>query len=135
PESSTVALLEALLRAYRTDVEDFPYDARFGEPYNSRERWLVDQIGDDAGWMHAGRPRREAARVSLRLLLRRLAAELMMSVGEFAEVTADVADRHRDVHMPDQTYLQQAQPSSFGHYLLGFVPPVLRDLERLDHVL
>lgn len=135
PDSSTTALLRALLRAYRTEVEDFPYDARFGEPYNSRERWLVERIGDDAGWMHAGRPRREAARVALRLLLRRLAAELIVAVGRFAEETADVAERHRDVFMPDQTYLQQAQPSSFGHYLLGFVPPALRDLERLDHVL
>ena len=33
--------------------------------------------------------------------------------------------------MPDQTYLQQAQPSTFGHYLLSFAYPVLRDAERL----
>ena len=29
--------------------------------------------------------------------------------------------------MPDQTYLQQAQPSTFGHYLLSFAFPALRD--------
>jgi len=33
--------------------------------------------------------------------------------------------------MPDQTYLQQAQPSTFGHYLLSFAQPALRDAERL----
>ena len=33
--------------------------------------------------------------------------------------------------MPDQTYLQQAQPSTFAHYLLAFVPPALRDSGRL----
>lgn len=33
--------------------------------------------------------------------------------------------------MPDYTYLQQAQPTSFGHYLLGFVYPALRDLQRI----
>ena len=33
--------------------------------------------------------------------------------------------------MPDQTYLQQAQPSTFGHYLLSFVYPALRDARRL----
>ena len=32
---------------------------------------------------------------------------------------------------PDQTYLQQAQPSTFGHYLLSFVYPAVRDARRL----
>ena len=48
----------------------------YGEPYNSRERHFVATIGDDAGWLHAGRPRREAARVALRILLRGLTARL-----------------------------------------------------------
>ncbi|MFP5487846.1 MAG: lyase family protein, partial [Acidimicrobiia bacterium] len=50
---------------------------------------------------------------------------------KFAGVGATVASAHREVLMPDQTYLQQAQPSTFGHYLLGFVPPALRDGDRL----
>ena len=33
--------------------------------------------------------------------------------------------------MAEQTYLQHAQPSTFGHYLLGSVYPVLRDVDRL----
>ena len=33
--------------------------------------------------------------------------------------------------MPDQTYLQQAQPSTFGHYLLSFAYPAVRDARRL----
>ncbi len=33
--------------------------------------------------------------------------------------------------MPDQTYLQQAQPSTFGHYALSFAYPTLRDARRL----
>jgi argininosuccinate lyase len=40
--------------------------------------------------------------------------------------------------MPDYTYLQPAQPTTFGHYLLSFADPVLRDAGRLlaefDHV-
>ena len=34
--------------------------------------------------------------------------------------------------MADYTYLQPAQPTTFGHYLLGFAYPLLRDLERLQ---
>ncbi len=131
PDSAARALLTVLLEAHATPASEFPYDARYGEPYNSRERHFVGRIGDAAGWLHAGRPRREAARVALRVELRRLTAELLQATAVFAETTADVALRHRHVLMADQTYLQQAQPSTFGHYLLGFVPPALRDGERL----
>ena len=34
--------------------------------------------------------------------------------------------------MPDYTYFQAAQPTTFGHYLLGFCYPLLRDLERIE---
>lgn len=131
PIAAAVALLEVLLETHRTRPEDFPYDAAYGEPYNSRERYFIAQIGDDAGWLHAGRPRREAARVAWRILLRRLTAELGVAAGEFASTTSRTALRNREVFMADQTYLQQAQPSTFGHYLLGFVPPALRDGIRL----
>ncbi|WP_329480392.1 lyase family protein [Kribbella sp. NBC_01484] len=131
PDRAAAALLGVLLDTHRTRPEDFPYDAAYGEPYNSRERHFVATIGDDAGWLHAGRPRREAARVALRILLRRLTAELAAGAAEFAATTCRTAARYREVYMPDQTYLQQAQPSTFGHYLLAFVPPAIRDCERL----
>lgn len=124
-------LLSVLLEAHRRDASDFPYDPHHGEAYNSRERFFAERIGDCAGWLHAGRPRREAARVAFRIVLRRLTAELLKSGASFAEAACAVADRHRESFMADQTYLQQAQPSTFGHYLLGFVPPALRDGERL----
>lgn len=131
PTAAAQALIGALLAAYRTEAADFPYEAQYGEPYNSRERHFVAQIGDAAGWLHAGRPRREAARVALRIGLRRLTAELLHATASLAETTAKVAARHNEVLMADQTYLQQAQPSTFGHYLLAFVPPALRDADRL----
>ena len=131
PEPAAAELLGVLLDAYRTDPADFPYDAGFGEVYNSRERHFAARIGDSAGWLHAGRPRREAARVAMRLLLRSQTADLMAAGADFASAAAEVAAAHAETFMGDQTYLQQAQPSTFGHYLLAFVPPALRDGDRL----
>jgi len=131
PDDAARDLLRELLVAHATPPEDFPYDAAYGEPYNSRERLFAERLGNTAGWLHAGRPRREAARVALRILLRGLTANLVAEAGRFACTTAHVAEAHKDVFMPDQTYLQQAQPSTFGHYLLAFVPPALRDGDRL----
>ncbi|MCY4663598.1 MAG: lyase family protein, partial [Acidimicrobiaceae bacterium] len=129
PQPAAADLLRVLLDAYGTDPADFPYDSASGEVYNSRERHFVEQIGNSAGWLHAGRPRREAARVALRLLLRSQTARLIEVGADFASAAATVAADHAETFMGDQTYLQQAQPSTFGHYLLAFVPPALRDGE------
>ena len=42
----------------------------------------------------------------------------------------DCADRHRGLLMPDYTYLQAGQPTTFGHFLLGFGCALIRDLDR-----
>jgi argininosuccinate lyase len=131
PAGPAARLAALLLEAHRTAPEDFPYDPSYGEPYNSRERHFTGRIGDDAGWLHAGRPRREAVRISLRLHLRRQIASLVRDAAALAETLADTAAAHSRTWMPDQTYLQHAQPSTFGHYLLSFAFPVLRDARRL----
>jgi argininosuccinate lyase len=124
-------LLALLLEVSEIPAEDFPYDPSFGEPYNSREKYFVSRIGDVAGWLHAGRPRREAARVALRLHLRRQLAELVTEAVATALDTVARAEEHAATLLPDQTYLQQAQPSTFGHYLLSFVYSTVRDARRL----
>jgi argininosuccinate lyase len=132
PPEPARRLLRLLLEVHRDiPAERFPYDPRFGDAYNSRERFFIDRLGTDAGWLHAGRPRREAGRVAMRLCLRDMTTELTADASGFAEAVAGQAERHAEVVMPDQTYLQQAQPSTFGHYLLTFAYPALRDAERL----
>jgi argininosuccinate lyase len=131
PDAPMRRLLDAALESLEIPVEEFPYDPAYGEVYNCRERWYVERLGDDAGWLHAGRPRREAARIALRLALRGQVAELAGFAAGFADAVAVVADEHASTYMPDQTYLQQAQPSTFGHYVLSFAYPALRDAERL----
>ena len=124
-------LIRLLLDVEQMDAEAFPYDPEFGEPYNSRERFFVERLGKAAGWLHAGRPRREAARIALRIYVRDQLLELVSEVEKFSRAATALARRHIDTLMPDQTYLQQAQPSTFGHYALSFVYPAVRDARRL----
>jgi argininosuccinate lyase len=56
---------------------------------------------------------------------------LAASAVELARALRGRAAEHRDTLFADQTYLQQAQPSTLGHYLLSFAYPVLRDTRRL----
>jgi argininosuccinate lyase len=131
PDEPAARLLRLLLEVHKIPADAFPYDQRLGDPYNCRERYFIERIGDDAGWLHAGRPRREAARVALRLLLRDQLVDLITAASSFADQAARVAGDHAVTYMADQTYLQQAQPSTFGHYLLSFAYSGLRDTARL----
>ena len=131
PVRARDGLLTVLLELTTLAAQDFPYDPAYGEAYNSRERYFAERLGDDAGWLHAGRPRREAARVALRLQLRREIAGLVQDVTSFAAAACSLARTHVDTLLADQTYLQQAQPSTFGHYVLSFADPALRDAQRL----
>jgi argininosuccinate lyase len=128
PRPAASALLRVVLDA---SPESIRYDPGDGEPYNSRERAFAAQIGSTAGWLHAGRPRREATRVAFRLHLRRRTAQMVLAAVDLARTLSARAGEYRDLLFPDQTYLQQAQPSTVGHYLLSFAYPVLRDGRRL----
>jgi argininosuccinate lyase len=127
--TAAVDLLRVVLGA--ESIESVGYDPRDGEPYNSRERAFTARIGRTAGWLHAGRPRREATRLAFRLHLRRHTAHVVLAAADLARALADRAGEHRDTLFADQTYLQQAQPSTVAHYLLSFAYPVIRDGHRL----
>ena len=131
PEDAARQLLDLLVEVNGMAAEEFPYDPSFGEAYNSRERYFVSRLGDVAGWLHAGRPRREATRIALRLLLRRQLVGLVDDAAGFVDSVVAQAAAHGGTLMPDQTYLQQAQPSTFGHYVLSFAYPTVRDATRL----
>jgi argininosuccinate lyase len=131
PSDAAVALLDVVLTS---PFEAIGYDARDGEPYSSRERAFAARIGHTAGWLHAGRPRREATRIAFRIHLRRETARVAAATAGLVAALADRADEHRATVFPDQTYLQQAQPSTLGHYLLSFAYPAQRDGERLVQV-
>ena len=124
-------LLTRLLELLDVPAADFPYDPVYGDAYNSRERVLEAELGDEAGWLHLGRTRREAGRIAFRIALRGLLLDLHDDVCGFAAALATAEESHADTLWADSTYLQPAQPSTFGHYLGQFAEQCLRHLTRL----
>ncbi len=133
PDGDVAALLEALLAMAGTPAADFPYDPAYGDPWNSRERYLEVLAGTRAGWLTVGRPRREAARVALRIGLRRAVLDAHSALIGLGDAYLAQARRHRGTLMADFTYLQPAQPTTFGYVLAGHLQPVLRQLMRLEN--
>jgi argininosuccinate lyase len=134
PAATARTLLGGLLELHAIPAAEFPWQAELGDAFNSREAELVRRIGaGPAGWLSAGRPRREAFRVALRACARRGTAELAIALADCARALSLHARELRDSLAADYTYLQAAQPTTAGHLLLAYAYPALRDGERLRH--
>lgn len=122
-------LLAALLTLHPAPPLDFALDPAHGDLYSNREAYLR-MLAAPVGWLSAGRARREASTIAYRLAARKRLLNLAAALESCAVAALDLAETHRATLFPDYTYLQPAQPTTFGHYLLTFVYPLLRDLER-----
>jgi len=125
-------LLKRLLELLDSDPADFPYDPLYGDAYNARERELDTTLGPVTGWLHLGRARREAGRIAFRMALRELLLDLHADVGGLTATLTAKQTEHADSLWADSTYLQPAQPSTFGHYLGQFGEQALRHLDRIE---
>ncbi|MGI9328002.1 MAG: lyase family protein [Pseudomonadales bacterium] len=122
-------LVRALLELHEQPSSFKPVPAE-GDLYTNREAWLGKRTRA-VDWLGCGRARREATTAAYLLNTRSGLLSLAAALIELANGATAAAAKHRAALMPDYTYLQTAQPTSFGHYLLGFVYPMLRDLDRL----
>jgi argininosuccinate lyase len=126
------ALVRGLLELHAIPGDEFPWDPSLGDAFNAREAELERRVGNTAaGWLSAGRPRREVFRVALRLTARAAARELHDALTDQAAALARHARVTRDAVATDYTYLQPAQPTTVGHLLLTYAYPALRDADRV----
>jgi len=130
PETEGRALLGALLELQKKP-DDFVLSPERGDIYTNREAWLTER-SVAAGWLGAGRARREAITTAFVLVMRKALLDYQLALTALGDVMVEQAMINRLSIMPDYTYLQAAQPTTLGHYLLSFAYPLLRDLERLD---
>jgi len=130
PETEGRALLAALLELQQKP-DDFVLSPECGDLYTNREAWLTERTGA-VGWLGAGRARREAITTAFVIVMRKALLDYQLALTALGDVMVEQAAIHRLSIMPDYTYLQAAQPTTLGHYLLSFAYPLIRDLERLD---
>ena len=130
PRSAGGELLWALLEIHPSPPLDFAVDPKRGDSYSNREAYL-SMLTPAVGWLSAGRARRESTTTGYRITVRERLLVLAAALEELIAAALELAETHRATLFPDYTYLQPAQPTVFGHYLLTFVHPMLRDLDRL----
>jgi argininosuccinate lyase len=133
PKAEGHQLLAQLLEL-QNNPDSFVMTAERGDIYTNREAWLAERT-DATGWLGAGRARREATTTAFIVVMRHKIVEFSETLIALGLMITQLAEQHTLSLMPDYTYLQAAQPTTLGHYLLGFAYPVLRDLERLEALL
>ncbi len=94
------------------------------------ERFVIDREGLDVGGsLTIGRtipPLRQIFAVRHRLL------KLMGMLHDLQEAMLDLAEEHLETVMPGYTHVRQAQPETFGHYLLSAYDPVDRVMKWVE---
>src|SRR5919202_1313776 len=102
------------------DRQEQPGAAR-SHDYLDFERDLLDAVGPEASWLHVGRSRQDMLSTGVNLWLRAAHLGVFEDLLALREALLDLASRHRDTVIPIYTHGVQAQPTSFAHYLLGFL--------------
>jgi len=111
------ASLDRLQKAFEN--QEFVLDERFEDGHSAIERWLIDDLGEVGGRIHAGRSRNDQIAVALRLYMKDRLDRLVRVYKRIAEVCLARAADEKDIAIPGHTHLQQAMPSSLGLWWAG----------------
>ncbi|APV50196.1 argininosuccinate lyase [Betaproteobacteria bacterium GR16-43] len=99
--------------------------------YLAYEPLLLEYAGPDATRMHSGRSRQDIIPTNRRVMLRERTLALMQAMVSARQKLLETAGEHAKTIVPGYTNGVQAQPTTYGHYLLGFASAYSRQGERL----
>ncbi len=99
--------------------------------YLAVEPLYIEVGGPDITRLHSGRSRQEIGAVSRRLSQRDRVLATMLSLDKTRAALLTWASQHPNALVPSYTHGVQAQPISFGHYVLAYTEALERDSARL----
>lgn len=130
PQPNGIALLTCLLGLHH-NPNLLELDPERGDLYTNRESLMRTQ-SSSVTWLGVGRARREATTTAFLITVRALLVDLQQLLVSCVRTLAQKAEDCHDALMPDYTYLQSAQPTRFGHYILASGFALMRDMARLQ---
>lgn len=134
PSETARALLRVIgpMMERPDDTVPAEYDPRFEDLFFMIEDRVAREAGGEAaGSMHVAMSRNDLDTAVFRMAARDRLIELGRRLDSLREILLNVADRERATVMPAYTHNQQAQPTTFGHYLAAVEAVVARDGQRL----
>lgn len=132
PAAEAEACLRALDPLNRDEIKSASYDGSFEDLFFYLEKKLAALCGEEvAGKMHTARSRNDIDMTMYRMVARERLIRIFEAQLHLRRLLVDLAWRHRAALMPAYTHNQPAQPTTLGHYLMGYIEVLERDAERI----
>jgi argininosuccinate lyase len=132
PKSEAATCLRALDQLNLSEIKAAHYDGTFEDLFFYLEKRLAAACGEEiTGKMHTARSRNDIDMTMYRMVLRERLLDFFKAQLHLHGLLLDLAWKHRTALMPAYTHNQPAQPTTLGHYLMGYIEVLERDAERL----
>ncbi len=102
--------------------------------HTANERRLTEIVGKVGGKLHTGRSRNDQVATDVRLWLRDQCESNVAQLKDIVKAACAGAHQHIDVLQAGFTHLQPAQVVRYSHWLMSYIIPLTRDLERLEEL-
>jgi len=102
--------------------------------HTANERRLTELIGKVGGKLHTGRSRNDQVATDVRLWLRSKCQETLTQLYDVIIAASHIAEANIDILQAGFTHMQPAQVIRFSHWLMSYICPLLRDMERLKQL-
>lgn len=83
---------------------------------------LTQRIGDTGKRLHTARSRNDQVAVDFRMYVRKEIQAIIGLILDLEKVLVRKAEANLDTVMPGYTHLQRAQPTTFAHAMMAYLP-------------
>ena len=108
----------------------FEFNKKYEDIHINIEKRLFEIIGEDAGFIHTARSRNDQVITDLKIWMKSSTKEINVLLDIIIKSVIKAAEKNIYTLMPGFTHLKNAQPVSFGHYLMAYVEMFKRDQKR-----
>ena len=108
----------------------FEFNKKYEDIHINIEKRLFEIIGEDAGFIHTARSRNDQVITDLKIWMKSSTKEINILLDTIIKNVIKAAEKNIYTLMPGFTHLKNAQPVSFGHYLMAYVEMFKRDKKR-----
>ncbi len=108
----------------------FEFNKKYEDIHINIEKRLFEIIGEDAGFIHTARSRNDQVITDLKIWMKSSTKEINILLDTIIKSVIRAAEKNIYTLMPGFTHLKNAQPVSFGHYLMAYVEMFKRDKNR-----
>ena len=108
----------------------FEFNKKYEDIHMNIEKRLFEIIGEDAGFIHTARSRNDQVITDLKIWMKSSTKEINVLLDIIIKSVIKAVEKNIYTVMPGFTHLKNAQPVSFGHYLMAYVEMFKRDKKR-----